>query len=217
MSEEWTPVLSKNQLKAAKAAQKAFERRMFEKAKKTEAIIKAVEKFMVALSKNTTTIDYTSLVDKRGYPRPVEMEWPTLKHEEDSPLLSETCGSTKGSHFAYYLEELDKYTLFIKFLSSYTVPIYDIRIKEHTDMGYVPGYKGRRPYTESITVKILTFAGKDLPVVHEYNMDVYRIPPENVKCIYTRSYSPSFSVSEYYDASEFEGECWMRLANLTSH
>jgi hypothetical protein len=195
---DWTYVVSKSQLKAEKAAKKAMELEIAnaaaKAAKKAKEFQKAVEPFKAALA--TSTVDYKSLVDKKGYPRPVEMSWPS-----------------HGSNLIPY--ELEDYPQIVRFLSGYTVPIYDIRIKEYTDMGYVPGYNGRRPYTDSLTIRIITFASKDLPIIHEYDVNVHRVPKKDVHCYYTHSYVPSFT-EEYYDESEFDTDCWIQLANLNS-
>ncbi len=215
---DWTYVVSKSELKAEKAAKKAMELEMAnaaaKAAKKAAEFHKAVKAFKDAIA--SSTVDLSTIVDMNGYPKPVEMAWPTVE-KKDSYILSEVRGSTKGCDLvpAYW----SKYTKVVKFLSEYTVPIYDIEYEENQDMGYVCGYEGRCPYTESITLKILTFAGKNIPVVHVYTMDVDGVQAKNVECRYEYSYLPSltpFAELEYFGDMDFEDECWIRLASLNT-
>lgn len=216
---DWTYVISKSQLKAEKAAKKAMEieiaNKRAEAAMNAAKFYKAVQPFKDAIA--TSTIDLSNSVDKNGYPRPVEMVWPTVEKKK-SPLLSEARGSTNGSDLVpFYLDEFPR---FVKFLSAYTVPIYDIEFEEHTDMGYVDGREGRSPYTDSVTVKILTFAAKNVPVIHVYDMYVYRVAKKNVRCNYSYSYIPSLTAEyewkfdEDYDC--WDDNSWIHLASLNS-
>ena len=179
---EWTPVLSKKEAKQYKAVQRV-------------------------LNRFSKSVDFASLVDANGLPIPVDMHWPTVE-KKVSPLLSEACGSTKGCDLH---DGLDNYPQYVKFLSEYPVPIYHISSEENRDMGYVKGYSGRRPYTESITIKIWTFAAPDVPVIHQYNLDVDGVQRKNVSCTYMYSYSP-LSDDEYC-MMENE-ECLLALSKL---
>jgi hypothetical protein len=145
--------------------------------------------------RNKSIVDYSTLVDKSGVPNPVSMgsiNWPSIAKNPDSPLLSETVGSTDGTVLVERVY-LESYTKFKNILSKYTVPIYHIDYEEHTDMGY--DSKGRRaPYVESITVSVWTFAAANVPVIHVYEIDVDRYSRKGSHnegtCSYKYSYSP---------------------------
>ena len=189
---DWIPVLSKKEAKHAKAMQRV------------------IEKYTDALNKSK--IDFTSLVGTDGYPKPVDMEWPAVQ-KKDSHLLSEVRGSTKGGDLIPY--ELSEYTQVVKFLTDYPLPIYDIETEYHEDMGYVRGYKGRCPYVECIDLKILTFAGPNLPVVYVYNAYVHRVKNKSVVARYRYSYSPAKTDYDDLDYAD-NTNILMSLANLAN-
>jgi hypothetical protein len=177
-------------------------------AKQQKAHNKMVEAY-TALVDSVKPIDMTTVTDTAGIPTPVAMDWPVITKNAESSLYSEQIGSSDPSVLIGSFCYLNTFKKFSDFLSKYQVPIYHIDYEENTDMRYDRRRGHRAPYVESIYVKVWTYAAKNTPVVHFYEIDVDSYSRESAPYFYRYSYSQTYD--EYEEDSM---ECVMRMVSL---
>jgi hypothetical protein len=186
---DWTPVLTRKQAKQAAAMKRQEDERIHWLDRFLESAVALVRK---------QGVDFASLGDSdifsktHGQLKPVSVNWPEVKVNPASPLLSEKIGSTNGKDLIknfYYLRDFGK---LVKLVSNFPNPIYHIDYDVYEDMGYCDSYEGRIPYTDSISVRIWTYAADNVPVSYTYDMDVDVSPKmqNSVNCCYSYASSP---------------------------
>ncbi len=187
MADEWTTVISKNQLKRQtkrqqKLQQKLLEEEEEEERKRAEAHYK-LEQEQIANEERFEAYAKIPMpegpyVDEKGLPLPLALA-PAIKKNSSSPLLSEELGTTDPKQISLSDSTFSKELK--TFLASYPVPIYHLSFDYYHDMGY--DRKGRRcPISCVSRMYIWTFHNQ-LPVVHSY--DAYEM--RNIQYINTVS------------------------------
>ena len=201
--DEWTPVLTRKEKKVIAA--------MCRKEAERDA---KVEHFLRVVS--------TAPSVQQG---PVT-HWPAVAFNKASPLLSECIGSTKGKDFLAQFPYLSMYQQFVTFMTNYPHPIYHIDYETQEDMGYDDNGE-RAPYIDNVILSVWTYASNEVPVIHEYvmnvmdmyGMDGYTNPkrkdPNTVRCDYLRSCSPvAVCINQQSYCEENYVDCTMRMMEL---
>lgn len=132
-----------------------------------------------------------------SYPIPT-MDWPAVTTDTESVLLSERYGTTDGQ-WDIPVDE-DAADAIRDLLAAYKVPVYHITIDEFTDMGYMPGHKGRVPYIDSRYVYVWTFSAPQTPVVHIYWQGGDK--HEDHTCTYEKTVASALLTDPAYECAE---------------
>ncbi len=180
MESSWIPVLSKKQ-----------KREVLLQKKKEE------EQSRMYASYANIPLPEGPYVDQKGLPVAQQTVWPQVEKPCASPLLAEQIGSTDPKKIASSCDV--KHPKVVKFIESFTLPIYHVSFEYEHDMGY--DRKGRRaPVSYVNHMYIWTYHGTH-PIIHMY--DVY----EGLGVTYKSSFSPflfsSYDGDEYDDYNEW--------------
>lgn len=127
-----------------------------------------------------------------------EMDWPIVTKTKNSVLLSERYGTTNG-RWHIPVDEAAA-TAIRDLLTSYKVPVYHVTVDEFTDMGPMPGHRGRVPYIDSRYIYVWTFSAPNTPVVHVYHQGGDRC--DDLTCHYEKTVDAALLTNSIYECRD---------------